>query len=42
MALFKELYELWKKDNSLTQAINESHKMLEQAFVMFQASRMMV
>lgn len=35
---FKELYELWKKDNSLTQAVNDSHQMLEQTFEMFRAS----
>ena len=38
MSLFKELYELWKRDNSLTTAINDSHRMLEHASKMFQAS----
>ena len=36
--LFKELYELWKGDNSLTQAVNDSHRMLEQTLEMFRES----
>ncbi len=36
--LFKELYELWKGDSSLNQAINDSHRMLEQTFEMFRES----
>jgi len=36
--LFKELYELWKGDNSLAQAINDSHRMMEQTFEMFRES----
>ena len=36
--LFKELYDLWRGDNSLTQAINDSHLMLEQTFEMFRES----
>ncbi|MCA9740533.1 MAG: hypothetical protein H6695_14895 [Deferribacteres bacterium] len=38
MIWFKELYELWRQDNSLTQAVNDSHKMLEQTLVMFKSS----
>ncbi len=36
--LFKELYDLWRADNSLTQAINDSHLMLDKTFAMFQES----
>ncbi len=36
--LFKELYDLWRADNSLTQAINDSHTMLDKTFAMFQES----
>ncbi len=36
--LFKELYELWKGDNSLAQAVNDSHRMLEQTLEMFRES----
>lgn len=35
---FKELYELWKGDNSLNQAVKDSHRMLEQTYGMFQES----
>jgi phosphate uptake regulator len=38
MLKFKELYELWRSDNSLTQAIHDSHKMLEETFEMFRES----
>ncbi len=35
---FKELYDLWKSDNSLTKAVNDSQQMLEQTFEMFRES----
>lgn len=38
LMLFKELYELWKGDSSLDQAINDSHRMIEQTFEMFRES----
>lgn len=36
--LFKELYALWKADDSLTQAINDSHFMLGKTYEMFRES----
>ncbi len=36
--MFKELYQLWKQDNSLTQAINDSYEMLTQTLEMFRES----
>ena len=38
MFRFKELIELWRSDNSLTQALNESHLMLHSTHEMFQES----
>ncbi len=38
MLFFKELYELWRQDNSLTQALNESYVMMESTRTMFKAS----
>ncbi len=35
---FKELYELWRRDNLLQQALNESYIMLEDTMKMFKAS----
>ncbi|KAA3618600.1 MAG: hypothetical protein DWQ05_06475 [Calditrichaeota bacterium] len=35
MIKFKELLELWRRDNSLTQAYNDSEIMLENAYEMF-------
>jgi phosphate uptake regulator len=39
MFLFKELIELWRSDNFLTQALNKSYTMLESTFQMFSASK---
>ena len=36
--LFKELYQLWRRDNSLTRALNDSNTMLEQTWEMFRES----
>ena len=36
--LFKELYQLWRRDNSLTRALNDSNTMLEQTWKMFRES----
>lgn len=36
---FKELIELWRSDNLLTQALNETHTMLENTLEMFVESR---
>ena len=38
MLRFKELIELWRKDNSLTRAFNESKVMLETTHEMFGAA----
>ena len=38
MLKFREIYEIWRKDNSLTQALNDSYAMLERTHAMFQAS----
>ena len=38
MLKFKELYELWRKDNLFTQAVQEAHTMLESTFLMFNES----
>ena len=38
MFKFKELLELWRKDNNLTQAFHDSETMLENAYEMFRAS----
>lgn len=38
MFRFKELIELWRSDNLLTQALNDSHRMLESTFEMFRES----
>jgi phosphate uptake regulator len=32
---FKELYEIWRSDNALTRALNDSQAMLEEASNMF-------
>ena len=36
--MFKELIELWRSDNSLTQALNSSHTMLDTTYQMFRES----
>ncbi len=36
--MFKELIELWRSDNSLTQALNNSHTMLDTTYQMFRES----
>lgn len=38
MFRFKELIELWRSDNLLTQALNDSNVMLESTYEMFNAS----
>ena len=38
MFRFKELIELWRSDNLLTQALNDSNTMLESTYEMFKAS----
>ncbi|UCH83499.1 MAG: PhoU domain-containing protein [Candidatus Latescibacterota bacterium] len=38
MFRFKELIELWRSDNLLTQALNDSNLMLESTYEMFKAS----
>ena len=38
MVRVKELVELWRRDNLMTQALNESHVMLERTGVMFRES----
>lgn len=38
MFRFKEMLELWRADNSLTQALNDSHTMLESTSAMYRAS----
>jgi len=38
MFRFKELIELWRSDNLLTQAVNDSHVMLESTYEMFKES----
>jgi len=38
MLMFKELYELWRRDNLLTQALHDSHVMLETTHEMFDES----
>ena len=38
MFRFKELLELWRSDNLLTQALNDSHVMLESTYEMYQGS----
>ncbi len=38
MFRFKELIELWRADNSLTQGLNDSHVMLESTYEMFRES----
>jgi phosphate uptake regulator len=40
MFRFKELIELWRSDNLLTQALNDSNTMLESTYEMFKASVM--
>ncbi len=39
MLRFREIYEIWKRDNSLRQALNDAHSMLERTDRMFQESR---
>ena len=36
--MFKELYELWRKDNLMTQAFDAAFQMLEMADKMYHAS----
>ena len=36
--LFKELYQLWRRNNSLTRALNDSNTILEQTWEMFRES----
>ena len=38
MFRFKELIELWRADNSLTQGLNDSHVMLESTYQMIRES----
>ena len=38
MLRFGELLELWREDNSLTQAVHDSHNMLESTLEMFRQS----
>lgn len=38
MLRFRELLELWRDDNSLTQAVHDSHNMLESTLEMFRQS----
>jgi len=38
MFRFKELIELWRSDNLLTQALNDSHEMLVSTYEMFRES----
>ncbi len=38
MLMLKELYELWRRDNLLTQALQDSHAMLETTHEMFDES----
>jgi phosphate uptake regulator len=39
MLRFREIYEIWRRNNSLRQAWNDAHSMLERADRMFQQSR---
>jgi len=38
MLRYRELLELWREDNSLTQAVHDSHNMLESTLEMFKQS----
>ncbi len=38
MMRFREIYEIWRRDNSLNLALNESYEMLEKTHNMFQQS----
>jgi len=38
MMRFREIYEIWRRDNSLNLALNESYEMLEKTHRMFQES----
>lgn len=38
MMRFREIYEIWRRDNSLSLALKESHEMLEKTHRMFQES----
>ena len=38
MMRFREIYEIWRRDNSLNLALKESNEMLEKTHSMFQAS----
>ena len=38
MARYKEIFEIWRRDNSLTQALSASYAMLERTGTMFSAS----
>jgi phosphate transport system protein len=38
MLRFRELYEIWKRDNSLVRALNDSYVMLEATSLMFRES----
>jgi phosphate uptake regulator len=38
MLRFRVIYEIWRRDNSLTQALKESYSMLEKTHTMFRAS----
>ena len=38
MMRFREIYEIWRQDNSLNLALKESYEMLEKTHVMFQES----
>jgi phosphate uptake regulator len=39
MLRFREIYEIWRRDNSLRQALNDAHSMLDRTDRMFQESR---
>lgn len=38
MFRFKEIYEIWRRDNSLAQALGDSYRMLDKTHEMFRAS----
>ena len=38
MLRFREIYEIWRRDNSLAQALKESYSMLEKTHAMFRES----
>ena len=38
MLKFKEIYEIWRRDNSLAQALNDTHRILNKTHEMFRQS----